>query len=163
MGDASRHQGLVFCREDGRALRPEYVTRHFQALAKKIGLPAIRLHDLRHTNASLALAAGVDIKVVSERLGHSTIAVTADLYTHVVPSLGRDAATRIAGLLADGSQANAYEMPTSEARKRPERRSDHASPQIERGAPEGIRTPNLLIRRRPGTAPPDPGTGRDGC
>jgi integrase len=107
-GSASRHQGLVFCREDGRPLRPEFVTRHFQALAIKAGLPAIRLHDLRHTNASLALAAGIDIKVVSERLGHSTMAVTADLYTHVVPSLGRDAAKRIAGLLTNGFQADAY-------------------------------------------------------
>jgi integrase len=112
-GNASRYRGLVFCREDGRPLRPEYVTRHFQALARRAGLPPIRLHDLRHTNASIALAAGVDIKVVSDRLGHSTTAITADLYTHVVPSLGRDAAKRIAGLLADGSQEDAYEMPTS--------------------------------------------------
>ncbi|HEY8821869.1 MAG TPA: tyrosine-type recombinase/integrase, partial [Dermatophilaceae bacterium] len=51
-------------------MRPEYATRHFQALALKAGLPVIRLHDLRHTNASLALSAGVDLKVVSERLGH---------------------------------------------------------------------------------------------
>jgi integrase len=64
-------------------LRPKYVTRHFQRLIAEAGLPAIRLHDLRHTNASIALAAGVDIKVVSDRLGHSTTAITADLYTHV--------------------------------------------------------------------------------
>jgi integrase len=114
-GEASCHQCLVFCREDGRPLRPEYATRHFQALAKKAGLPAIRLHDLRHTSASLALAAGIDIKVVSERLGHSTMAVTADLYTHVVPSLGREAAKRIAGLLGTGRK----QMPTRCLRARP--------------------------------------------
>jgi integrase len=142
-GDASRHQDLVFCREDGHPLRPEYVTRHFQALAKKAGLPAIRLHDLRHTNASLALAAGIDIKVVSDRLGHSTMAVTADLYTHVVPSLGRDAAKRIAGLLGDGAQANAYEMPTSKAQKGPERRSDHASLQVDGARPKGFEPPTF--------------------
>jgi Phage integrase family len=127
----------VFCREDGRPLRPEYVTRHFQALAMKAGLPSIRLHDLRHTNASLALAAGIDIKVVSERLGHSTMAVTADLYTHVVPSLGRDAAKRIAGLLTNGSKADAYEMPTSEAKDWPEE-GDVASPQVDRVRHQGL-------------------------
>jgi Phage integrase family len=124
------------CREDGHPLRPEYVTRHFQALAKKAGLPAIRLHDVRHTNASLALAAGIDIKVVSDRLGHSTMAVTADLYTHVVPSLGRDAAKRIARLLGDGAQANAYEMPTREAQEGPERRGDEASLQVDGARPK---------------------------
>jgi hypothetical protein len=107
------------------------VTRHFQALARKAGLPPIRLHDLRHTNASIALAAGVDIKVVSDRLGHSTTAITADLYTHVVPSLGRDTAKGIAGLLADGSQEDAYEMPTSQARQGPEGMGDDVSPQVE--------------------------------
>jgi integrase len=103
---------LVFLPGGRPPQRPEYVARHFQALAMKAGLPAIRLHDLRHTNTSLALAAGIDIKVVSERLGHSTMAVTADLYTHVVPSLGRDAAKRIAGLLMNGSRQclrDAYE------------------------------------------------------
>ena len=95
---------LVFTREDGSVLRPEYVTKHFQALAKQAGLPVIRLHDLRHTNASLALAAGVDVKVVSDRLGHATTAITADLYTHVDRGVGRAAADRIASLLiADAS------------------------------------------------------------
>jgi Site-specific recombinase XerD len=65
-------------------------------LALKAGLPVIRLHDLRHTNASLALSAGVDLKVVSERLGHSQLAITADLYTHVNRGLGKAAAEQIA-------------------------------------------------------------------
>ena len=59
----------------------------------------LRLHDLRHTNASLALDAGVDLKVVSERLGHSQIAITADLYTHVNSGPGRAAAEQIARAL----------------------------------------------------------------
>jgi integrase len=104
-GPAWNEAGLVFTREDGSALRPEYATRHFQALATKSGLRVIRLHDLRHTNASLALAAGVDLKVVSERLGHSQISITADLYTHVNRGLGRDAATRIAGVLNSTADA----------------------------------------------------------
>ena len=93
-GPAWNEAGLVFTREDGRLLRPEYATRHFQALAAEMGLPAIRLHDLRHTHASLALAAGVEMKVVSERLGHSQISVTADLYTHVSRGVGQAARTR---------------------------------------------------------------------
>jgi len=104
-GPAWNDAGLVFTREDGRPLRPEYATRHFQALAKQSGLPAIRLHDLRHTNASLALEAGVEMKVVSDRLGHSQISVTADLYTHVSRRLGNAAAEQIAGVLRAPSQA----------------------------------------------------------
>lgn len=98
-GPAWNEDGLVFTREDGTPLRPEYVTRHFQRLTEVVGLPRIRLHDLRHTSASLALAAGVDLKVVSERLGHSQIAITANLYTHVNTGLGRAAAEQIAEVL----------------------------------------------------------------
>ncbi len=98
-GPAWNDAGLVFTRENGLPLRPEYATRHFQALVAEAALPGIRLHDLRHTNASLALLAGVEMKVVSERLGHSQISVTADLYTHVNRGLGREAADRIAKVL----------------------------------------------------------------
>ena len=104
-GPAWNEAGLIFTREDGRPLRPEYVTRHFQALAERAGLRAIRLHDLRHTNASLALSAGVDMKVVSERLGHSQMAITADLYTHVNRGLGRTAAEQIARTLGHAIHA----------------------------------------------------------
>jgi integrase len=90
-------------------LRPEYATRHFQALAQQSGLPAIRLHDLRHTNASLALEASVEMKVVSDRLGHSQISVTADLYTQVSRSLGNAPAEQIAG----GLRAPSETVPTS--------------------------------------------------
>jgi integrase len=104
-GGAWVSSGLVFTRADGSPLRPEYVTRHFQRLARQLGLPEIRLHDLRHTNASLALTAGVELKVVSERLGHSQTAITADLYTHVSQGVARAAADRIAGLLNEPSDA----------------------------------------------------------
>ena len=77
-------------------LRPEAVSRAFRSAAAKAALPSIRLHDLRHTSASLALAAGVPLKVVSDRLGHSTIAITANLYTHVSPAVAQDAADAIA-------------------------------------------------------------------
>jgi integrase len=107
-GPAWTESGLVFTRPDGRPLRPEYATRHFQKLAAQAGLPVIRLHDLRHTNASLALSAGVPLKVVSERLGHSQTAITADLYTHVNAGVGRSAAAQIAApLRSAATQAEA--------------------------------------------------------
>ena len=118
-GPAWNEAGLIFTREDGRPLRPEYATRHFQALALKAGLPVIRLHDLRHTNASLALSAGVDLKVVSERLGHSQIAITADLYTHVNRGLGKAAAEQIARALRPASPA----VPTASLPQSPENAS----------------------------------------
>ena len=65
-------------------------------LVESSGLPRIRLHDLRHTHASLALAAGIDVKVVSARSGHSSTAITSDLYTHVIPAVARQAADTIA-------------------------------------------------------------------
>jgi len=114
-GDAWTDSGLAFTRPDGSPLRPEYVTRHFQKLGAQLGLPAIRLHDLRHTNASLSLTAGVDMKVVSERLGHSQLAITADLYTHVSRGLGRAAADQIAAVLTSPSG----EVPTASLPQRP--------------------------------------------
>ena len=71
----------------------------FRKLAKDAGLPRIRLHNLRHTSASLALAAGVPMKVVSERLGHSRESTTSALYTVVVPAVARDAAEKIASVV----------------------------------------------------------------
>ena len=68
----------MFCRPDGGPLHPERFSRSFQIEAARAGLPVIRLHDLRHTWASLALAAGVHPKVVQERLGHSSISITLD-------------------------------------------------------------------------------------
>ena len=98
-GAAYQDSGRVFTREDGAGLHPEYVSRHFAALARAAGLPPIRLHDLRHTAASLALAAGVPLKVVSDQLGHSSITITADTYTSVLPAVAHDAAERTAGLI----------------------------------------------------------------
>ena len=80
---------------DGRTL----IRTWFRPLLKKAGLPPIRIHDLRHSYASIALALGVHPKVVQEALGHSTIAVTLDLYSHVVPSLQREAAKEMGAAL----------------------------------------------------------------
>lgn len=97
-------ESRVFTRSDGAALVPEAVSRNFRALSAAAEVPVIRFHDLRHTSASLALAGGVPMRVVSDRLGHSTIAITSDLYTKVYDEVAKDAAERIAKMLrADSS------------------------------------------------------------
>lgn len=75
---------------------PDRFSRSFDRIVREAELPRIRLHDLRHSYATLALKAGVHPKVVSERLGHSTIAITLDLYSHVAQRLDADAAELIA-------------------------------------------------------------------
>ena len=83
------------------------------ALVSRMGLPRIRLHDLRHTHATLALAAGVEMKIVSDRLGHSQISVTADLYTQVTRGVARTAANQIADVLRGANDA----LPTDSLQK----------------------------------------------
>ncbi|MGW2938013.1 tyrosine-type recombinase/integrase [Streptomyces sp. NPDC001156] len=84
--------GRVFTRENGEGYHPQYFSDRFERLWKKADLPPIRLHDLRHGAATLALAAGVDTKVVQEMLGHSSFHLTMDTYTSVLPELDRMAA-----------------------------------------------------------------------
>lgn len=91
---------LVFCHPDARPYNPERFSREFaRALARLPELPRNRLHDLRHTWATLALVANVPVKVVSERLGHSKTAITLDLYTHVTATMQADAAETVAGMI----------------------------------------------------------------
>ncbi len=85
---------LVFCYPDGSPLPPNSVTKAFHKLAKSVGIPNMRLHDLRHTHATLMLKQGVHPKVVSERLGHSSVAITLDIYSHVLPGVQAAAAQR---------------------------------------------------------------------
>lgn len=98
-GPAYEDTGLVFTREDGAPVHPERVTKAFRRLASRAGLPLIRLHDLRHTSATLGLLAGEDMRLVSRRLGHSSITVTVDVYTHVAEDAAREAAERLAALV----------------------------------------------------------------
>ena len=79
-------------------------SQFFKRKVTQLGLPAIRLHDVRHSHASVALAAGVHPKVVSERLGHASVAFTLDTYTHAIPALEEDAAELIAALV--GAEAS---------------------------------------------------------
>jgi len=85
---------FVFVRTDGSPLNPNAVTSAFIKLIRRANLPHIRLHDLRHTHATLMLKAGVHPKVVSERLGHANIGITLDTYSHVLPGLQEAAAER---------------------------------------------------------------------
>jgi integrase len=88
--------GLFFVRPDGQPWHPNSVTQRFRRLVRRAGLPPIRLHDLRHGAATMALDAGVDIKVVQEQLGHSTSTLTRDTYQSVVKQLHHNAADAVA-------------------------------------------------------------------
>ena len=83
---------LIFTDALGRSARPDNVSGYFRAAVDTLGLPHVRFHDLRHSAATLMLSQGVPLKVVSETLGHSSIAITADVYQHVTPDLRREAA-----------------------------------------------------------------------
>src|SRR5829696_7012332 len=102
VGPAWMDSGLVFTRPDGAPIHPDLITDWFRRLARSAGLPPIRLHDVRHSYATAALAAGVPAKVVSERLGHATIAITLDVYSHVIPGMDAQAANAVASLILDG-------------------------------------------------------------
>ncbi len=88
--------GLVFCGPTGGPVHPERFSRTFEQTVKLNHLRRIRLHDLRHTWASLALQAGIHPKIVSERLGHANITITLDIYSHVLPSMHSEAANAVA-------------------------------------------------------------------
>jgi integrase len=92
-GPAWEDTQLVFCDQFGRALSAEWMVRRaFRPLLRKAELPLIRFHDLRHTAATLMLSRGIHPKVVAEMLGHATVAVTLDIYSHVTPDMQREAA-----------------------------------------------------------------------
>jgi integrase len=93
---------LIFTNTNGNALNERnLVLRNFQSILERAKLPRIRLYDLRHTAATLALAAGVPAKVVSEQLGHASVAFTLDTYSHVLPHMQDAAAAQVEALLLD--------------------------------------------------------------
>ena len=101
LGPAWEHAGFVFTRLDGRPLDPVKVTKEFTRVIRKLGLGRVRFHDLRHTHASLMLQAGIHPKIVSERLGHASVSITMDVYSHVLPGLQEEAVHRFSKLLTD--------------------------------------------------------------
>jgi integrase len=98
-GDAWQATGYVFTRENGEPWHPDRTKKLFERAVKAVEVPRIRMHDLRHTWATLALRAGVNPKVVQERLGHANISMTMDTYSHVLPDLQESAAELVASLV----------------------------------------------------------------
>ncbi len=106
LGPGYHDEDYVFCRFDGQPYHPERFSREFDRKQEYFNrnqpdhpLPTITLHGLRHTWATLALSAGIDIKIVSERLNHSSTHITREIYTHVMPPMQSDAAERVARLI----------------------------------------------------------------
>lgn len=98
---------LVFVKADGASMHPDIFSQLFDRIVAKLDVPVISLHDLRHTHATLLLKAGVHVKVVSERLGHSNIAFTMNTYQHVLPGMQAEAAAMFSELLSRTSTAAA--------------------------------------------------------
>jgi integrase len=98
MGAGWQDHDLLFTKVDGTPIHPERFSREFDRRNERWSLPRIRLHDLRHTWATLALQAGIHPKIVSERLGHANITITLDTYSHVTPTMQAEAAATVAGL-----------------------------------------------------------------
>ena len=99
LGKPLTDSDLVFCHPDGAPLDPGVISHTFAKVLHKARLPHIRFHDLRHTHATLMLKQGIHPKIVSERLGHASVAITLDTYSHVLPGLQEVAAERFDMLL----------------------------------------------------------------
>jgi integrase len=89
----------VIAKPDDNPVTPGNVNRHMKRIAARAGVPPIRFHDLRHTHATMMLVQGVHPKMVSERLGHATVAMTLDTYSHVIPDMQDGAAAAFDELL----------------------------------------------------------------
>lgn len=95
---------LVFTTPPGHPIYSDKLAKRFKAILRQVGLPVIRLYDLRHTAATLALSAGVPPKVVAEQLGHASAAFTLDIYSHLLPHMQSEAAERVEALLYPNSR-----------------------------------------------------------
>lgn len=99
MGTLYQDMNLVNASELGTPINPSNLRRNFNIFIKKAGLPKIRFHDLRHTHATLLLKEEVNPKIVSERLGHADTRMTLDRYSHVLPNMQKETATKFGELL----------------------------------------------------------------
>jgi len=95
LGPAYTDHGLVSARSNGKPVNPRQLSKDFLGLVRRIKIPRIRFHDLRHTHATQLLRQEVHPKIVSERLGHSSVAITPDFYSHMMPGMQEDAAPRL--------------------------------------------------------------------
>jgi hypothetical protein len=147
-GSAWINTGRIFTHEDGSEWHPAEVTKHFNDLVAAADLPPIRLHDLRHGAATMALEAEVDIKVVQDLLGHSTSVLTRDTYTSVSPRLAREAAERTAAMVprtawhGDATGTDGLPLVSPGPEKPTSALPNRKNAQVTTGAPPGTRTPN---------------------
>jgi integrase len=95
LGPAYQEGNLVCANQDGSTWAPDTFTVAFKTFVRSSGLPRVRFHDLRHTHATQLLRQGIHPKVVSERLGHSSVGFTLDVYSHVLPDIQQDAASKL--------------------------------------------------------------------
>jgi len=146
-GIAYVDHGLVFAKEDGNPLALDAVTKRFAELVKAAGVRPVRLHDLRHGAASLRLAAGTDIAIVSKVLGHSSVSITSDTYSHLLEGVGRAAAEKASALVPRNRRDQSV---TSNAKTAAPDLSETAVSAGEASAPPGTRTPNPRIKSRLG-------------
>jgi len=107
IGSIWENNDLVFCSETGTPHSiPNLTYRYFRPILKKAGLPQIRLYDLRHSQANLLLLADENPKIVTERLGHSTVVLTLDTYSHVLPTMQQQTTSKLTKLLYDENDAS---------------------------------------------------------
>ncbi len=154
-GEAWEKTGRIFTRENGAELHPAWVSELFEELTYEAGLPPIRLHDLRHVAASIAFAAGADMKIVSAMLRHSSTGITSDTYTSILPELAHSAAEASAALVprlvAVGEASQTGGLPSvspvgDRASGSPRVRKKMQVRRSEDGGAPGIRTLNLRIK-----------------
>ena len=148
-GQAWTDYDLVFTDDFGEPLTGSRITeRRLRPLVRREGLPLIRFHDLRHTAATLMLNAGVNPKVVSEMLGHTSVAITLDRYSHVIPTLQEDAVRRLDEVLRVAPRLGV--RTGVQRRKRPRKGPDSRSESGldgEIGTAYRIRTGDLRLER----------------
>ena len=118
--DYSDHE-LVVCRPDGCPWDPDTMTKTFTAALREIGVTGLRFHDLRHTHATMLMASGTPNKIVSERLGHSQIGITMNLYGHVAPGMDRPAAEAFERMLKPASPPRGLQTVSKSDKKAPRR------------------------------------------
>ena len=148
-GSAWADSGLLFTREDGRPVHPGMISGHFLRCAFGADLPPVSLHGMRHGSATYLLAAGVDVKVVQERLGHSTSTLTRDTYTSVLTEVAREAAEIGSAVIPRAGTGTSGLHTDSQARTRPRGLSGSRTlPQVRGGGAPGARTQNPRIKRR---------------
>ncbi|MEU8969001.1 tyrosine-type recombinase/integrase [Streptomyces monashensis] len=129
----------VWTHENGEPLHPDWISRRFNRLVELSGLPPVRLHDTRHLSATLALLGGADIKVVQERLGHSSRQITSDTYTSVLPQLMTAEAESTSAMVPRSTQKAAPKDDESTESEAPEEGAEETPDEGEEGPDEGLR------------------------